>query len=765
MAQQAKQERAFLDTAIQRLKKAVTADQHNRIAGVEDLKFIHGDQWSDQEKQRRKMKGRPYLQINLLPKFVYQVVGDMLHNAPSIKVLPNDSQADVKIARVRAGIIKDIEYQSNAPSIYGYAAEQQVSSGYGAWRVLTRYVESNPFLQEIYLESIRNPFLVFMDPNSKDQNYADAQWGFVLEKIPKEDFSARFPNAKFTADAFKTGAGLANEHWYDGQTITVAEYFTKETEKTPMVQLDDGRVMTEAEYKILLKEWNRAAGEVEAMVAPDMLPDAASLVNTPTPAAPTPTPAPAPAAIPSVRAKQLGPKPVVAKRREADRTIVKHRIISSMEILDGGLEGRTVPGKFIPLVLIKGRELNIEGKNFVYSLVRHAKDPQKLVNYWNSAAAEAIALAPKAPFQATPKQIEGFEQDYAASNIDNFPVLLYNPDPEAPGMPQRTPPSAPPVAIFEQIRRGEENLKSVIGLFNADIGAPGSEQTGAAVMARQRPGDIGTFEFSVNLAQGIQHTGRIINSMIPEVYDTERDVRIRNIDDSDSFLPVNTTVGNALRTVTAQPAKYNGLDPSKLKQLSAAAGANAKFNDITKGEYAVTVTVGPSYATQRQESAQYLLQLTQSMPQQMALAADLIVENLGFKDSEELAARLRRMLPPGLAKPRQGDPPPAPPQPPPQVLLAQAKLQNEQAKQQLQQLKMQQEMIKLEHEKIKVQLELAKYQAAQGQQPDIAGMLERQVKLHQEDQRIQLELARFNHQRTLDWAEEGRKQHEQASHP
>lgn len=755
-----KAEQKIIDKAMKNLKKAVDADEHNRSSAIDDLNFANGEQWSSEEKKRRSDKGRPALTLNFLPKFIDQVVGDMLHNTPSIKLKPIDSKSDVNIAKIRQGIINSVEYLSNSKGIYGYAAKQMVTCGYGGWRILTRYTEENPFLQEMYLEGIRNPFLIYMDPSSKDQNYADAKWGLLLEKMPKEEFEDMYPKATLPSDGMKVGQGLANELWYDGDNVTVAEYFVKTQEKVNMVQLEDGRVMSEEEYKEIKKEWKEDFKEFLAGVEeeftqpfqPIQEPSAGATVDGSMPP-PIVTNPEAPAAPPMPQLLPQEPdkedlEPKIAKRKSTEVTVIKHYIMTCCEILSGGTEGKKFPGKFIPLVLLKGKELNIEGKNYVYSLIRNAKDPQKLINYWNTAAAETIALAPKAPWVATPKQIEGHESAYASANVENFPVLLYNVDPEAPGAPQRQGAGQPPTAIFEQIRRGEDNLKSVIGMFNADVGGPTSQQTGVAMAAAQRPGDIATFEFSENLARAVLYTGRVMNEMIPEVYDTERDVRIRNLDETETFVPVNTTVGDAMKTVINEPERFNGIDQSKLRDMFAKDGKDAKYNDITVGKYDVVVTTGPSYATQRQESAQHLLQLVQSMPQQMGIAADLLVESMDFANADELAARLRKGLPPGLAKPREGEAPPAPPQgPTPEALLAQAKMEIEKGKLELQKLKVVQEKVKLEHEKVKMRLEIAKLQA-EGQVDDIEKLTraaENKARLALDAKRISLEEQRLNH--------------------
>ena len=798
MANPTKKEQSIIDACMKRLDKCVKADDHNRKASIEDLKFLNGDQWDSGEKKRRADKGRPALQFNLLPKFVDQVVGDMLHNSPSVKVRPVDSKADINIAKIRQGIITNIEYISNAKGIYGYASKQMVSCGFGAWRVLTRYTEENPFLQEAYLEGVRNPFLVYLDPNSKDQNYADAQYGFLLEKMDKKEFKERYPKAQFPSAEMKTGNGLGSEHWYDGELVTVAEYFTVESETVEMLQLEDGRVVDKEHFDELKDKWEeknelflrqieftpevgvpkpagQAAQGAQKPAGPHPVTQGAPGQPQQPPMAPAggqpqapqgqqPPQAgpPKPPANPLAEGiAKIGEEPKISKRRTMERPVIKHRILTCCEILDGGAEGNQFPGKFIPIVLVKGKELNIEGKNYVYSLIRHAKDPQKLLNYWNTAAAETIALAPKVPWVGTAKQFEGYENDYAAANVENMPFLKYNPDPEAQGPPMRQAPGQPPQAIFQMIAHGEDTLKSCIGLFNADVGAAGSEQTGAAITARQRPGDIGTFEFSENLARAVLYTGRILNSIIPEIYDSERDVRLRNIDDSETFVPINTTVGHATKAIKENPERYAGLDPVKLQELMMDEGKEAKFNDVTVGKYDVVVTTGPSYATQRQESAQHLMQLAQAMPQQMAQALDLIVGNMDFKDADELANRFRKpLVQAGVVKPRPGEQV-QPPQPNPAMIAAQAKMADAQSKAQLGQLKLQEAQIKLEEKKIELEMKKLELQAEQqntggkSRNEEAKTMLsaaDLKSKQDIETRRLQLEEAKFAHQQQMDGA-------------
>ena len=221
----------FIEEYKKRLKKAIAAERTNREAAVLSLKMSDGQQWDEGEKQRRTQRGRPVLTGNLLEASIMQAVGDERHNHARVKVRPVSVQGDTKLAEIRAGIIAEVEYVSNAESIYDYAHEMQCRGAYGAWRVLTRYCVDNPFIQEVYLERIKNPLTVLFDPDARDAQYADAKYAFLLEKISEEEFKEKYPGKAISSDSLQKPPGMAKEGGYDKSNVTVAEYYVVEEEK------------------------------------------------------------------------------------------------------------------------------------------------------------------------------------------------------------------------------------------------------------------------------------------------------------------------------------------------------------------------------------------------------------------------------------------------------------------------------------------------------------------------------------------------------
>jgi hypothetical protein len=345
-------------------------------------------------------------------------------------------------------------------------------------------------------------------------------------------------------------------------------------------------------------------------------------------------------------------------------------IASGSSILEGP---KPWAGKQFPFVIIYGDWLVIDGKTEWSGLTRHAKDAQRSYNFARTAISETIALAPQAKFWATPAQAQGFANSWAESHKKNYPVNLYNADPMAAGPPQRMGGADVPVALIQESQLASEEIKAVTGIFDASLGAQSNETSGRAIVARQSQGEAATFNYADNLSKGIRRTYEILIDLIPVIYDTERSVRILGVDGAEKYEKVNQVV----------------VDPATLQQVV--------VNDLARGKYDVTVTVGPSFSTQRQEAAETYTNLMQAMPNVAPLFADLAVKSMDLPYANEVADRLKAALPPGIL-PKDGEKPL-----PPEVM--QAMQQVEQQSQLVQQAAQEAEQGKAESEKAKMEVQ------------------------------------------------------------
>ena len=309
---------------------------------------------------------------------------------------------------------------------------------------------------------------------------------------------------------------------------------------------------------------------------------------------------------------------IVATRKVKSHK-VEHYLLSGDEVLEGPNQW---PGRYIPIFPVIGSETALESKVIRSGLIRFSRDPQQLYNFWRSSAAEAIALAPRAPFLATPAMIAKFKGQWDSQNTVSRPYLLYEPDPEAPGgRPMREPPPDIPAALVQESAIASDEMKATTGIYDAALGARSNEISGVAIRARESQGGVSALHYQDNLMATLNHLGKVLIDLVPKIYDSERTVRILHEDESHEPVRINVPV--------------MGVD-----------GKPMLLNDLSQGTYDVRVKVGPSYATRRSEAADSMLQFIQAVPQAAGVAGDLVARNMDWPGADEIAERLRRMLPP-----------------------------------------------------------------------------------------------------------------------
>jgi hypothetical protein len=504
----------ILAVARSRMTMAMSAFSQTREDELDDLRFYAGspdNQWqwpADVLQTRGAVQGqtinaRPCLTINKLPQHVHQVTNEQRMNRPGIKVIPADDKADVDVADVFNGVIRHIEYISDADVAYDTACENQVSYGEGYIRLLTEYCDEKTFDQDIKIGRIRNSFSVYMDPMIQDPTGADARWCFVTEDLTKAEYERLYPDAAPISTLMSLGVGDQSiAQWIGENTIRIAEYFYIEYEK----------------HTLNLYPGNQTA-----------------FTGTPE----------------DKTLRMMFGKPI--RTREADRKKVKWCKINGYDIL----EEREWAGAYIPVVRVVGNEFEVDGQMYVSGLVRNAKDAQRMYNYWVSQEAEMLALAPKAPFIGYGGQFEGYEQQWKTANTNNWPYLEVNPDvTDGQGavlpLPQRAQPPMASSGLLQAKAGAAEDIKSATGQYNASLGMTSNERSGKAILARQREGDIGTYHYVDNLARAIRHIGRQLVDLIPKIYDTERIARIIGEDGEPSTVKMNPMQEEPVKRIVDQ---------------------------------------------------------------------------------------------------------------------------------------------------------------------------------------------------------------------
>lgn len=576
----------ILSDAKEAFELAQTHESENRIEALDDLRFARlGEQWPTKVRQDREMEGRPCLTINRLPAHIRQVVNDGRQNKPQINFHPVDSVADPETADVMNGLVRQIEQSSNADVAYDTALDFAVTMGFGYIKVNTEYASDDGLDQDICIERVANPFAIYGDPDSTSADSADWNSAFEMDTMSVKQFEKRWPDADPTSF---DDDGADKSKSIEQNSLTVAARWVREEDVKTVLFLSDGTGVDEAVYATHKAMYDALGIAVE------------------------------------------GKRPVKS-----------HKV--TQYLLSGGSVLETVKwaGKYIPIIPVYGEEVNVEGKRYLRSLVRDAKDPARNFNYWRTAATELVALAPKTPFIGRKGSFETDAAKWATANNQSHAYIEF----DGAEAPQRQPFVGVPAGALQEALNAADDMKAVMGMFDASLGARSNETSGKAIMARQREGDVGSFHYIDNLSRAIRQVGRVVGDLIPKVYSVPRIVRtlgpqgeqkevvVAPKDEHGSLPPEMQAVAQKQAQMAAKAQQ------EKAQQDEQVAEIKSVF-DLTAGKYDVVVKTGPSFTSQREEAATMMTELVRAAPELAPIVMPKLIKNFDWPGADEIAEEL-----------------------------------------------------------------------------------------------------------------------------
>jgi hypothetical protein len=597
----------FLATARRRFAQAAEEEREIRDEFKTDLEYVAGEQWSPKVKREREAAGRPALTFNKLPSFTQAVANEARQNKTQIKLSPVDSAADKETAEVNEGLIRHIQYDSDADVAYETALDYSASGSFGYVRLLSDYIDEKSMDQELKIGCIDDPLSVYgvLIPACRGQK---TPWAFVVKTLSKEEYEAEYPDSEVVSLNF---GGEWDHDWVTEEGVRIAEYWWVEKTQKTLVTLEDGTTAYQ-----------------------DELPEGA---------------------------KPLTGEDGKPKTRKVAVSEVKTCTINGVEILPDTETEWPDPAGEIPIVAVLGKKLIVGGKPRLFSVIRFAREPQQLYNYYKTGIAEQLSLASRAPYVGYLGQFKSKSKEWQSANTTNYAYLEADPvmvGGSAAPLPQRQAYEPPIQALSQGAMQEADDMKSTTSIFDAALGAQGNETSGIAIQRRQRQSSVSNYHFIDNLSRAYRTLGRMIARLIPQFYDTAREIRILGEDESQKVVKVN--------------------------QLYQDEQGKTKWHRLDIGKYDVTVSTGPTYNTQRDEAFDMLTQFAQAYPALLQIAGDIVFRNSDMPGADELAERFKKTLPPNLQSDDEQGPQPVPPQV--QAAMQQMGQQHDQLVQQVHQL-------------------------------------------------------------------------------
>lgn len=571
----------ILKEAKEAFQYAYDCENDNRSEALEDLRFSRlGEQWPENIVEQRKRENRPCLTINKMNAFIRQVVNDARQNKPSIHVHPVDSGADKETADILNGLIRNIEYTSSADVAYDTATEYAVCMGFGYFRIGLDYAHEDTFDLDISIDRVSNPFSVYRDPMSTSADSSDWNSAFVVEVLGKDQFEKDYKGAE-PVDWSAEGYSSLADPWCTEDSVMVCEWWKREEYEKTIHLLSDGTIQSDKQMKAM-QDFLAATGVT------------------------------------------------VVKSRPTKCYRVKQYKLTGAECLDSDYEW---PGQYIPIIPVYGDEVDVEGKRYFRSLIRDAKDAQRMFNYWRSTTTELVALAPKTPFIGEEGAFDSDHAKWNTANTQSHAFLTYK---RGHPPPQRQPFVGVPAGAMQEALNANDDMKAIVGLYDPSLGARSNETSGKAIMARQREGDVATFHFQDNMARAIRCAGRVLLDLIPHVYSDKRIIRVIGEDQSQEAVKINEPV--PVMGPDGQPQMKP--DPMTGQPIPV-----TRIYDLTAGKYDLTVKTGPSFTTRREEAATQMTELIRSFPEAAPIVAPRLAENLDWPGADEIAEDFKKLSP------------------------------------------------------------------------------------------------------------------------
>lgn len=581
------EQKNILAQAKRRWERCVKWESNFRNKFIDDMKFVEADayngwQWPQGIKSQRDIAEKPSLTINKTRIHCLQILNDARQNKSSIKVHAVGGGASRQSAELLNGVIRHIEYQSNAEDVYDKGQNYQVKGGLGFYRIATDYAGDDTLDMELFIRAVDDPLTVYMDPDSKASDGLDMKYAFVFQQVAPDDFEDMFPQyGTFKPQTPLANAGEAN--WVTMDYIRIAEYFWVSEKPDQLFSWTD-----------------RATGALKVERASKM----------------------------ADKAK----REVIDYPSFAQRTVVNVQVNWALIIGDRVAETKVWPGRYIPLVPVYGEVTVIDGMMDRKGHVRALLDPQRMYNYFSSAAVEFGALQGKTPWVGPAAAIEGFEAYWDTANTVNhafLPTNYIDDDAEPIPQPKRQEPPQSAPHYMDGMKTAMQEMMVVSGQHEQAMGQPGNERSGTAIRERQRKGDNATYHFVNNAATAQRGVGKILLDMIPKVYDAKRVFLIQSEAGEDMELQIDPKAAQA-------HAQQEKVDQDVSRHI---------LNPMI-GKYDVRVDVGPGFQTKREEAVDALSAIMTQAPEMTKIIGDLLLTAADFPMADEAAARLRRMVPP-----------------------------------------------------------------------------------------------------------------------
>ena len=254
--------------------------------------------------------------------------------------------------------MRHIEYRSQSDVAWDTALDYSAGCSFGYVRFTTEF-SAKSFDQEIRIDTVVDPFKGVYGVLIPACRREPCTHAFVVKRMPRDEYIAKYGDEVHNFDSSEWRD--CDDPKPDEKSVRIAEYWTCETKTKTLRLIQTADPAGKTVY-------TDDPGYSESL--PFVLDDDGQ-----------------------------------PKERDEDVCVVSMCQIDGARVLRG--TKTTWVGDSIPIEAVLGQQMIIGGKVHLFSLIRHVRDPQQLLNIYKSALAERIGLGNPCPLYRRKRSVQG----------------------------------------------------------------------------------------------------------------------------------------------------------------------------------------------------------------------------------------------------------------------------------------------------------------------------------------------------------------------
>lgn len=580
---------------------AYTATQDMREQIIEAQRFVRvsGAQWEGSTNagysfDEGRFEHYPRFELNKIARECDRIIGEYRQNRISVRFRPKDGQASEALAEKMNGKFRADYQETSGGEACDNAFDDAVTGGFGCWRMCADYEDE----MDPSNEQRRISLLPVYDPatcvffDQDSKQYDRSDATWAMEMFSMTPKAFEAEYPDSIAASLSKDDSGTQYDWSTPDAIYVGRYYEVRTEK------------------VKISAWRNPITNATAIYDEDQIKDIEDELKE-------------------------GSFEMIGER-EVKKRRVYCGLLSGAEWLE---EPKRIPGEHIPLIPVYGRRAFVDNQERIEGHAAKAMDAQRLENLMVSMIADNATQAGGDGIPIVDVDfIPGPLADHWAQRNKKRPAFLpmvSQKDKQGAVVAQAqvsgyTPPTQMPPALAGLLQYTGTAIQQITGASQLEnMPSNVATETVDSIFNRM---DTQSYIYMDNMAKSMRRAGVVWLSMAREVYGSDTPMRIVNEDGTDDVALMNGAV------------------------VDRQTGEEVALNDLSQGNYEVTVDVGQSFATRRNATVKSLLSMLALIPPgtpKHDLVSSMILDNMDGEGIDDLKEYNRnQLLLSGVIKPR-----------------------------------------------------------------------------------------------------------------